>query len=496
MRLKSDLTYILSFNYIAISVTAWSFSYVQELLNLLGSYQGKVILGGYEITAMNQEQLDLAFPRADYFIQGYAEESLRGILEGKQGSDNRLLTDGTSAHNYTSPYLSHILPLYSKKIYWETKRGCPHRCGFCEWGNAQKEVWEIDKNILLREIELFTKSGIQEINILDGTFNHGKSFTGILEHLMNHTDMRITCQARFDTFASDQQAGFRNLCHKYRDRIYLEFGLQSIHEKEKQEIGRSGNLLSVKKALRQLDDLQIKYLTSIIYGIPGQTIESFIETIEFLRIHQCANIAAYPLRIPKNSKMFERKESLFVKERPDVEHNTVKVVGSSYSFLQENWEDMKQFADDLRLNTWPDTVRENTERLFKEGKLRGVKTNAIDFVPETISEGFANHINRNFIVPTLSRISRISALQGFKYRGELMQYSSNKDSWHSFIRDLVLGEYVFRVPVQNHEPATFEYSFLGKKVIVQMKSIDKEYQCKCRVKLGRSGALYVYREVS
>ncbi|MBK6965073.1 MAG: hypothetical protein IPH20_14325 [Bacteroidales bacterium] len=94
-----------------------------------------------------------------------------------------------------------------------------------------------------------------------------------------------------------------------------------------------------------MEENQIDYEVSIIYAIPGQTVESFIDTIEFLIEQGCRNIKAYPLRIPKNSILECRKEDFKVKESKN--SMNIPSVISSNSFSSEQREDMDRIVNRL-----------------------------------------------------------------------------------------------------------------------------------------------------
>ena len=54
---------------------------------------------------------------------------------------------------------------------WETNRGCPFQCTFCDWGSATKtkvRKWDMDK--LFEEIEWFANNKIPYIDCCDANF--------------------------------------------------------------------------------------------------------------------------------------------------------------------------------------------------------------------------------------------------------------------------------------------------------------------------------------
>lgn len=339
------ISYLKRFNYIAFGIARWSETFAYMLIKKLDDYKGKIIVGGYEITALREDtsftNLIINSLNINHFIQGYAEKPLVKLLLGEYSDDKKFLNEKLDESYLFSPYSSGVLNTYSRKIYWETKRGCNGKCGFCEWGNAQLGVKSLNPKTIEQDIEIFSQSNMEEINILDGTFNAKKEYLGILKKLLESTNAKITFQARFELLKQD----FIELCSAYKERLHLEFGLQTIHEKEMKAIRRNNNMPLIKNKLNVLNQLGIDYEVSIIYAIPGQTISTFIDTIEFLRVNGCQKILAFPLQIPRNSELDNKKGEYQIKFKDDLFY--VNSVNSCYSFNNEARDDMDCIAFSL-----------------------------------------------------------------------------------------------------------------------------------------------------
>jgi len=360
----------MQYDLIAVGATTWSNIYVDYFLNqVMTDYQGKVILGGYEVTAMKDEDLLEQYPSVNHFIKGYAETGLKKILLGEIGIGQRIVCEPLAIEDLKSPYLSKVLSTETERIHWETKRGCPYSCGFCEWGNAaDKKVHYLQEQRLLAEIDLFKMSSVKEVNILDGTFNFsnpGSSHIDYLENLLYNTSAKVTMQVRFENLKGKHGTRFLEVCSKFRDRVKLEFGLQTIHVNEMSTIKRENNLSTVIAVMALLNEHRINYEVSLIYGIPGQTYESFFQTVEFVIQNGCENIRAFPLRIPKNSKMEQEKGELGVGETT-LEFN-VDQVTSSYSFDEKDYSKMQELAQRLYLGD-PVSDRKHLSSKSKEGQ--------------------------------------------------------------------------------------------------------------------------------
>lgn len=496
-KLESNNDYFRKFKFIAISLTSWTVEYCQVLLGILSDYQGKVIVGGYEVTSRSEENLFSNFARVDYFIKGYAEKALKEILSGSYQSDCKIVSIPIDSNDLVSPYLTNVLSTTSKKLHWETKRGCKFRCGFCEWGNATINVIDVDYERLLGEINLFKESFIDEINILDGTFNIGKYYLDIFKKLLEIEDLKITCQARFETLDTRNGKIFLELCKNARNRVHLEFGLQTIHENEMTTIGRKNDLDKIKRALSLLKLNQIDYEVSIIYAIPGQTIESLIDTIEFLITQGCRNIKAYPLSIPKNSNMESKKVELNVVEGKN-KYNVSSVI-STYSFPEEQRADMDRIVERLNngqlfteIEALPPDY--NPGRSYKYNELTNYQWEITSVETAGLDANFLNRIEKDYVIATTSDIAKMDAIQG------LMQIGRKASNWTTenilqYINGLLSGE-------NSLELQKWEYPDVDPKSLDQLgislkknnsSLIPKKYFCKVRI--SKSGNIYVYRDI-
>ncbi len=303
--------------------------YAKDLLNQLinHGYKGCIILGGYDITASDDETLMEEFPGVQHYIKRYAEKPLADILRGKcriaivEGDPNKSDIGSPYAHGILKP---------AKKMYLETKRGCPYKCGFCEWGNAANHHFVFRSlDCIKKDLRFMQYNGVEEINVLDGTFNVGNnkeySYIDVLHMMLSETTADITLQCRFELIPTKIGQEFIRLCHEKRSRIRLEFGIQTIHEEEMGAIGRKNNLARIDTAMNLLSNNEINYSVSIIYGIPHQNKQSFMKTISWIMKNKCENIAAYPLRIPKNSTLWGKKAELGIEEERN-EDNVLSVI--------------------------------------------------------------------------------------------------------------------------------------------------------------------------
>ena len=452
----SIINYLKKFDCIALGITRWSEPFAYMLIKRLEDYKGKIVVGGYEITSMDKRNdLSIYNIRIDHYIKGYAEKALVKLMKGEYEEDARWIDEELDIDYLFSPYDKGILNTTSRKIYWETKRGCEFGCGFCEWGNAMIGRLELKKEFIKRDIEIFSKSNIEEINILDATFNVGNEYICILDDLLKKTTAKITFQARFETL----KPKFLHFCSMHKDRLHLEFGLQTIHKNEMMVIGRINNINKIQESLRQLNQLNIDYEVSIIYAIPGQTISSFIDTIEFLRREGCQNIKAYPLQVPRNSELERKKIEYKLTFNEDKFH--VASVDSSSSFTKEERFEMDCIAFSLA------------------------------------------HEERIDIIPMIE----LQKLEGSDYEFTDKIFKHNAASLDKVLSEAFLRYHTYANLVKKKEVATtvnihhafkgitdgFSVSPLGLKSFMDWGNTKQLTDVSYRIIIGKSGYIYVFR---
>jgi hypothetical protein len=163
-----------------------------------------------------------------------------------------------------------------------------------------------------------------------------------LRHISFHV------QTRFEMIRGDAGERFLELCRE-GGNIFLEFGVQTVIPAEMEMIGRRNDVAHMAKVMRRLKEMRIPFDTNLIYGIPGQTMESFAQSIDFVIQNGCrsSDVRCFALRIPKGSAI--RSRAGFVREFPLPSDNCeTKVVCSSSSFSFGEWMGMKAMAESLQ----------------------------------------------------------------------------------------------------------------------------------------------------
>jgi radical SAM superfamily enzyme len=117
-------------------------------------------------------------------------------------------------------------------------------------------------------------------------------------------------------------------------------------ESESKSITRKNNIEKMIDALRNVFDRQIPYEISLIYGLPGQTLNSFRRSIDILHDIGIYDIVAFPLMLLPGTQLYLENEKWGMNEEVLGDFN-IPLVTSSNSFTRMEWEEMDRIASNL-----------------------------------------------------------------------------------------------------------------------------------------------------
>lgn len=339
---------------VGFGVYVWNDAVVKRLLTRLrqGGFRGRIILGGPQVS-YSGPGLERLYPEADGFVRGYGEEAMVALASaaapiahpGVQwaGQEDRCEQAKARLDLLPSPFLMHLVDVRGGQpfIRWETQRGCPFRCTFCQHREAGSRLARrgLPFERLEREVELFVRAGVRDIAVLDPLFNLGSHATAVLEAFRTRGYRgRLSLQCHFSTLTED----FLDACEGLDVR--LEFGLQTIHEQEARAVKRENKHERVVEGIRKLHARCIPFEVSLIFGLPEQTRESFRKTVEFCLQAHVPVIKAFPLMLLRGTELERDRARWGLVENGDPLPSVIR----SHTFSEEDWRYMAALADALR----------------------------------------------------------------------------------------------------------------------------------------------------
>lgn len=354
-RLKE--TYFGQYDWVAVSAYIWGEKWMREFLHYLRNeyrYKGIVILGGYQVSYSNDEQLVRDYPEADTFIKGYGELSLVKLVQDTISGNlpTKILNAPTQLSSLPSPYLNGVIEIQRNQamVRMEAKRGCPYKCSFCAHkDNLGNKIHPLNIERVFAEIDLMHRMNVGKINFLDPVFNMNGDYLEILNYF-NRIGYKgeISLQSRPEKIAGEKGFEFLRLLKNLN--VTLEFGTQTLDEKISHTIKRQNNYTQIFEAFNLVQDAGINFEVSLIYGLPGQTLTSFEQDIDKLKSIGVKEITAWPLMLLKGTQLYTQKEQFAFREATLGRFHIPHVVESN-TFTQSDWQQMHEIAVGLNPNS-------------------------------------------------------------------------------------------------------------------------------------------------
>jgi len=168
---------------VILGTFVWNEPYVSNIVEKLrmSQFPGRIGLAGPQISYAPKGSLESLHKDVDFFIRGYAEDVVVAIANEEaephgvhwQGARDRNEQSKTDFLHLPSPHLSGVLPP-GEFIRWETQRGCPYTCSFCQHRDAGGGFHKYDDKRVRQEIAFFSQHSVArsaEIAVVDPSFN-------------------------------------------------------------------------------------------------------------------------------------------------------------------------------------------------------------------------------------------------------------------------------------------------------------------------------------
>lgn len=219
-----------------------------------------------------------------------------------------------------SPYLDGVFdplvetnPQSTWVALWETNRGCPFLCAYCDWGSATKnKVYAHNNEKLFREVDWFSRNKIEFIFCCDANF-------GILERDIEIVKYVAENKRKYGYPKALSVQSTKNFT-KHAYEIYkvmsdtglnkgVSLSLQSLNEDTLRGIRRKNIPNKVfREVQRRLTSLNIETFTDLILGLPDETYETFVNGVStIIENGQHNRIQFNNLSILPNAEMGDRE---------------------------------------------------------------------------------------------------------------------------------------------------------------------------------------------
>lgn len=348
-----------------------------------------IVLGGPQVPDRAEAFLR-ATPDIDVVCHGEGEPVFTAILSRAADRDwdgipgvSYLDADGCFHHHppaprtreldsIPSPYLAEVFtPLitaHPQKRWvatWETNRGCPFSCTFCDWGSATAaKVNRFDMGRLQQEIDWFSARQIGFVLCADANFGMLPRDVEIAQAVVDakeRSGFPFSLSIQNAKNSTERTYQIQRLLHQHLHTIGVTLSLQSANPQTLANIRRA-NIRS-----SSFTELQRRYLrdgiytyTDLIIGLPGESYAAFADSVSqviadgqhnHIQFHNCQVLPNAEMGDPAYQERFGivtvpqaiRSAYAPADERPDVDEYCDTVI-STTAMPPADWVRVKVFA--------------------------------------------------------------------------------------------------------------------------------------------------------
>lgn len=323
---------------IGLSNWIWNQSYNDKISKIFKKYNksGVVIYGGVNVP----EDKDLAFkyanerPYVDLFFCGPGEENFKNFLlnYSEKEIDEFEGTFTKTSYQYSKKqYQNLLIPTpYTDGIFdnilkntksklgavIETNRGCPYSCSFCDWGGMTKS-----KILKSSSLDVFntisyvvSQENIDKVDLADANFGFFSEDVDYIKHFIDKKKLR---RSNINLL----MGGFAKNGSKYIEEIMelIYFNFNSYYNNNAIKISFQSHDLQTLKTIdrnnidnsklypmiERFQNKGIDIVAEIIIGLPGDTFDGWIETIQKNVDLKVLSQRTYILHVMVNTPLYE-----------------------------------------------------------------------------------------------------------------------------------------------------------------------------------------------
>lgn len=370
---------------VGFSMYVWNRSLALETAACLKAEKPGLIVfaGGAEATA--DAEGVLADPAVDFVLPGEGEEliveAMRRLLQGATPAsiaDWARPSPVKDLAALSSPFLDGTLrPEDYGGALWELSRGCPFTCDFCFEARGTAGIRRIPLARVEAELELFQARGIREIFVLDPTFNYHKAQAKRVLRLMAEKapGIHFFFEVRSE-FIDEEMAGlFAAL------RCTLQIGLQSAHDDVLRHISRTFDPGDFEAKILLLHQAGVPYGFDLIYGLPGDSLDGFRESVDFAMSLVPNHLDVFRLSVLPGTRLAETAAGLGLAHEAQ----------NPYQVLASPTFDSRDMAQAAR-------IAQACDVLYNRGRAVpwfGMLTEALEAPPSAVFEAFATWLENH-----------------------------------------------------------------------------------------------------
>lgn len=202
-----------------------------------------------------------------------------------------------------SPYLNGVLDCGSYDgILWQLSRGCTFACDFCFDARGNSGVRRFSLERIEAELRHFAVNGVSQVFVLDSTFNQdvkrAKNILRLIREIAPQIHFHFEVRSEFID---------REMAQLFAQiTCSLQIGLQCANPLVLKRVGRSFDRDDFSRRVGLLNDSGAVFGFDLIYGLPGDTLSSFCNSLDYALSLYPNHIDIFPLAILPGTRLAAR----------------------------------------------------------------------------------------------------------------------------------------------------------------------------------------------
>ena len=288
---------------VGLGVYIWNAAASLQLVRLLKALapQIKIVLGGPEVShEVDQQEICRL---ADHVITGWGDVSFprlcRALIDGPQPLMKVIAGEQPDLSELALPYEHYSdRDLQQRHLYVEASRGCPYQCEFC-LSALDKTAWPFEVERLLSALAGLFDRGARQFRFVDRTFNlridlASRILSFFLDRLRDQRGQIVESAelfVHFELIPDRLPDALKALIVQFpRGCLQFEVGVQTFDPQVQQRISRRQDIERTLDNLRWLVSHSQAHLhADLIFGLPGETLESFaagFDRLQAIGVHE------------------------------------------------------------------------------------------------------------------------------------------------------------------------------------------------------------------
>ncbi|MDY0006001.1 MAG: cobalamin-dependent protein [Spongiibacteraceae bacterium] len=318
--------------------------HVQQAEDYLGSEAFDVIALG-EGEASFSELLDAPDRDAWADVAGlaYLQHTAEGPVIHTTGERARTvaLDELPSALDVVPLADSQGRPLYDSVAY-ETSRGCPFKCAFCEWGTGAigTKMYQFSMARIRRDWEIIIAAGIRDMWLADSNFGalrEDLDKARLICELKQRTGLPTSFATSWSKKHSPRVQDIVLLLHRHQLLPHYQLALQTLTP-EALRLSNRQNMQANKyqPIAQQMAEAGVPIAAELIWGLPGDNLADFQRNLDTL-LGQFPNINIFGYTLLPGTEFYRRRDEYRIETLPVAGYGKAKgeyVIGC-HSFDRE-----------------------------------------------------------------------------------------------------------------------------------------------------------------